>query len=393
MDLLKGIRVLDFGRYIAAPYCASLLGQMGAEVIRIERPGGNEDRFLIPVTEQGDGALYLQMNTNKLGMTLNISKEKGKVIMSQLIATADIVIANMPPRTMKSLGLDYENLKKIKPDIILVANTAFGRKGAFANRIGFDSMAQAMSGSNHFSGMPGQPTRCATNYVDFSTALSAALGTLAAIMHKQRTGQGQVVETSLLATSLTLFNSMLMEQATMRTNRRPTGNRSQTVGPSDLFRTKNGHIIVSVVGKFMFKRWTQLINKPELLDDERFKDDLSRGDHNDYLCSLMQEWCSQRSTEEALAELEQAKLPAGPVRSLQETLDDPMVKSLDHLVPLAHPGSKVDPPIAKASFQLSKSPLKNQKRAPLLGEHTQQILLELGYDLQQQRDLKTLGVI
>ncbi len=392
-QLLKGYKVLDFGRYIAAPYCASLLGQMGAEVIRIERPGGSEDRFLAPVTEQGDGAMYLQMNAHKKGITLDIAKPAGKAIAKKLIATADIVIANLPPKTLQYLELDYDSLTAINKDIILVANTAFGNTGPYANYIGFDGMAQAITGGNYYSGFPDQPIRCTVNFVDFSTALAAALGTLAAIMHKERSGEGQIVETSLLSTALTLNNSMLLEQAATNINRPPKGNRGQLAGPADLFKTKDGHIVMSVVGPYMYKRWIRLIGKPEWLTDERFKDDMARGDNNDILCAAMSKWCLVRTTAEALADLKEAKLPAGPVLSFQGALDNPMVQSINHLNPLPFPGAVKDPLVTNAPFKLSKTPLEKLRRAPLLGEHNEEIYSELGYSAKEIAEFKATAII
>ncbi len=392
-QLLKGYKVLDFGRYIAAPYCASLLGQMGAEVIRIERPGGSEDRFLAPVTEQGDGAMYMQMNAHKKGITLDIAKPAGKAVVRKLIATADIVIANLPPKTLKYLELDYASLTAIQADIILVTNTAFGNTGPFADYTGFDGMAQAITGGNYYSGFPNQPIRCTVNFVDFSTALAATLGTVAAIMHRERGGDGQIVETSLLSTALTLNNSMLLEQAATNINRPPKGNRGQLAGPADLFKTKDGHIVMSVVGPYMYKRWIRLIGKPEWLTDERFKDDMARGDNNDILCAAMGKWCLARTTAEALADLKEAKLPAGPVLSFQGALDNPMVQSINHLNPLPFPGAVKDPLVTNAPFKLSKTPLEKLRRAPLLGEHNEEVYSELGYSAKDIVELKATAII
>ena len=392
-QLLKGYKVLDFGRYIAAPYCASLLGQMGADVIRIERPGGSEDRFIAPITEQGDGAMYLQMNAHKKGITLDITKPEGREIVKKLVATADIIIANLPPKTLQYLALDYDSLTAIKKDIILVANTTFGSTGPYANRIGFDGIAQGITGGNYFSGFPDKPIRCTVNFVDFSTALAALTGTLAAVMHRERTGEGQIVETSLLNTALTLNNSMLMEQAATNINRQPKGNRGQLAGPSDLFKTKDGYIVMMVVGPYMYKRWIKLMDKPEWLQDERFKDDMARGDNNDILCEEMSKWCRRHTMEEALLALEKAKLPAGPVLSFQETLDNPIVQSVNHLSPLPFPGAFKDPLVAGPPFKLSKLPLEKTKRAPLLGEHNVEIFGELGYAVSAQNILKEQGVI
>ena len=393
MKLLENYRVLDFGRYIAAPYCGFLLAQLGAEVIRVERPGGHEDRFLVPITDQGYGTMYLQMNANKKGVTLDMSKPAGKKLARELIATSDIVIANLPPKTLKALSLDYESLCQLKEDIILVANTAFGSKGPFANNIGFDGMAQAISGANFFSGFPDQPIRCTVNYLDFSTAIAAALGTLAAIMHKEKTGEGQIVETSLLGTALTLNNSMLMEQAVTNIQRPPKGNHGQLAGPSDIFKTKDGHIVISVVGPYMFKRCTRLLNKPEWLTDERFKDDTARGNNNHLLCKVLGKWCSGRTNEEALQELKAAKLPAGPVLSLQQALDHPMIQSLEHFEFFNYLTDGNAAPIAKAPFQLSKTPLPPIQSAPEIGSHNRAIFESLGYSLKDILRLEREGIL
>ena len=211
--ILKGIRVLDFGRYIAGPYCATMLADLGAEVIRIEKVDGSEDRYILPVCEGGEGGYFLHLGRNKLGMTLNPMKPEGREVVKKLVATADVVIANLPSETLKAMGLDYESLVILKPDIILAAVSAFGSDGPYSQRLGFDTVGQAMSGAMHLSGPPETPTRSHVPWVDFGTALLSAYGTLAAIMHRQKTGEGQQVETSLFATALTFNAPFLIEEA------------------------------------------------------------------------------------------------------------------------------------------------------------------------------------
>ncbi|MEX2333228.1 MAG: CoA transferase, partial [Pseudohongiella sp.] len=212
-NVLEGIRVLDFGRYIAGPFCASLLSDMGAEVIRIEKVQGSEDRFLSPVSDTGDGALFMQMGRNKLGMTLNPMKPEGREIVKKLVASADVVVANLPPDTLHAMGLDYDSLTAIKPDIILTMISAFGTGGPYSNRVGFDGLGQAMSGAMYMSGTPEQPVKSYAPFIDFGTASLSAVGTMAALLERQKTGQGQVVEASLFNTALTMMNGTLIEQA------------------------------------------------------------------------------------------------------------------------------------------------------------------------------------
>ena len=192
--ILDGIKVLDFGRYIAGPFCGALLGDYGAEVIRIERVDGSEDRFVTPVTDNEEGAMFLQLNRNKLGFTVNPTKEEGREIVERLVKKADVVIANLPENTLHSMGLDYERLKKINPAIVLTSNTAFGTTGPYAEKVGFDGVAQAMSGAMDMTGDPDLPSKAYSPYVDFCSASLAAYGTLLALMERQKTGKGQRVQ-------------------------------------------------------------------------------------------------------------------------------------------------------------------------------------------------------
>lgn len=208
-EILKGVRVLDFGRYIAGPFCATLLADLGADVIRIEKPKGGEDRYTVPISENGEGAYHVQIARNKRGMTLSLSSEEGREIVRRLVETADVVIANLPFPALKKLGLDYETLSEIKPDIILTTGSAFGSTGPYAARGGFDTVAQAMSGSMYLNGTPGAPAKSFAPYCDFGTAALSAFGTLAALIHKSKTGEGQIVEGTLLGTALAFNNAAL----------------------------------------------------------------------------------------------------------------------------------------------------------------------------------------
>src|SRR6476646_11833123 len=207
VDVLAGVRVLDFGRYIAGPYCAALLAEHGAEVIRIEKREGSEDRFQAPVAATGEGALFLQMNRNKRGMTLDPMRPEGQAIVRKLVATADVVVANLPPQTLAAMRLDHESLKAIKPDIILTTVTAYGRGEPYGERVGFDGVGQAMAGAVYMTGTEDQPYRAQVPWVDFGTALHCAFGTMAALMARKMSGKGQWVEGALLATAVAFGNA------------------------------------------------------------------------------------------------------------------------------------------------------------------------------------------
>ncbi|MGO4330357.1 CaiB/BaiF CoA transferase family protein [Cupriavidus sp. 2TAF22] len=391
--VLDGIRVLDFGRYIAGPFCAALLADFGADVIRIDRVGGSEDRFVMPVTDTGEGAFFLQVNRNKRSLTLDVDSPGGRGIVQRLLKTADVVIANMPPDTLANLGLDYTTISAVKPDIILTASTAFGTHDDASHRVGFDGIGQAMSGAVHISGQPGSPTKAMVPVVDFSTALSSALGTVMALYERRSSGKGQSVDASLLQTALNLSSGVLIEEATLQINRQATGNRSPIAGPSDIFRVADGWIIVQVIGQSLFKRWARMVGAPDLMNDPRFSDDLLRGENGDALSKMMSEWCASRTREAALSELEAAKIPAGPVYSPREALEDPSIRASGAFTWIEYPGLHGPVPIVSPPARLSRTPPAIDTRPPTIGEHTDEVLREIGYAAEEIDAFRASGVV
>ena len=391
--VLEGVKVLDFGRYIAGPFCGALLADYGAEVIRIERVNGSEDRFVTPVSEDGQGAMFLQLNRNKLGLTLNPTKEKGQEIVKKLVQKSDIVIANLPEQTLKSMGLDYEELKEINPGIILTSNTAFGTTGPYAERVGFDGVAQAMSGAMDMTGEPEQPTKAYAPYVDFCSASLAAFGTLLAYLEKQKTGKGQRVQTSLLQTALTTTNSLLIEQEILNINRVASLNRAQTSGPSDTFKTKDGWILVQTVGGPLFERWVNLMGEKDWLEDKRFKDDLSRGENGHLISERMSEWCAERTSKEAIMELEGSRIPVGEVLKASETLKEEHILKKGSFVKLNYPTMDKEYSVVGPAVELSENPGVIKSRSPQLGEHNEEILSGLGYSQDEITQLKSERII
>ena len=391
--LLNGIRVLDFGRYIAGPYCAALLAEYGAEVIRIEKRGGSEDRTIAPVAAGGEGALFLQMNRNKRSLTLDPATPEGREVVRRLVRTADVVVANLPERMLAQIGLDYDSLRSVKADIILTTVSAFGPTGPMSGYVGFDGVAQAMSGAVYMTGEPAKPYRAMVPWVDFATALHCAFGTLLALMERSRTGKGQQVQGSLLGSALTCGNALLIEQAVLGINRKPSGNRGQTSAPADLFRTADGWILCQVVGQPLYERWARLMGESEWLTDSRFRDDASRGEHGEAISERMARWCESRSTAEVIETLGAAMIPCGPVLSPQQALDHPQTAALGILQPLDYPGLPRPAPVATVPISLTESGTVPRRPAPVLGADTDSILGELGYDAAEIARLRESGAI
>jgi crotonobetainyl-CoA:carnitine CoA-transferase CaiB-like acyl-CoA transferase len=392
-QVLSGIRVLDFGRFIAAPWCSGILADMGADVIRIEKREGGEDRWVQAVVPDGVGAGYLQFNRNKRSMTLDTTTVEGREVAARLIATADIVVANMPDAAMRANGLDYASLKAIKSDIILASATAYGRGGPYSDRVGFDGIGQVMSGAVFRTGAPDQPYRTAVPYVDHASALSLTIGVMMALFHRNATGEGQEVEAALLPIALSMSNALVIEETLAGRSRERIGNKGMAIGPCDLFHMKDGWILIQVTGQGMFKRWCRLVGEEGWFEDPRFANDDLRAVNGDVLNSKMQLWCDGKSIAEAMEAMDAARIPASPMLSPKQATEDPHVQAMGFFRPLDYPGLPGPAPIIQTPFTMSATPGVIHSRAPTLGEHTDMLLSEVGYDASAIAGLRERAVV
>lgn len=334
----------------------------------------------------------MQVNRNKRSLALDLSTPEGLDVLRRQVELSDVVVANMPPQTLGKLGLDYESLVAIRPDIILVTASAFGRGGPLSEKLGFDGVAQVMSGAVHLSGPPGQPAKLMASYVNFGTALACAFGAMAALYERKATGRGQVVEGSLLGTALNVANNALIEQSLLQIDRTSLGNRSPLGAPSDIFRVCDGWIIVQVMGNPMFRRWARLLGRENLLAQPEYGSDQARADHGERLSAIMAAWCSGKTVAETLSALEAAKIPCGPVYSPRQVLADAHVVASGALTPVEYPGLEQPAPVARPPVSLSQTGLAIRLRAPLLGEHTRAILTESGCCAGEIEKLLAAGI-
>ncbi len=393
MGLLTGYRVLDFGRFIAGPYAAALLADMGADVIRIERLEGGEDRCVLPVAESGEGGMFLQINRNKRCLTLDLASPQGREIVKKLIKTADVVVANLPTPTLTQLGLDYATVSALNPRCVLVTVNAYGTVGPWSQRPGFDGVGQAMSGAMYMTGTPDAPRRAITTYIDFSTAQACAMGAVAALWAREKSGMGQLVEGSLLRSAVIQTNGLLIEQAVRSPDRVPQGNRGFAASPSDAFKTKTGWLLIQTIGDAMFLRMCDLIGRPDMKTDPRFADDAVRGANSAEISRVVGEWCATVTRDEALDALAKAKIPSGPIYTPRETLQDAQIKAADLLPLRGFPGMSQPYPLAPHPVDMSGTPAEFRMPAPQLGEHTDEVLRELGFDAAAIAGLRKQKVV
>ena len=378
-DVLKGIRVLDFGKFVAAPFSTWLLSNMGAEVIKIEPPGGAPDREPYRLSDTVDGAGFVQLHSNKMSMCLDHSKPEGRAVLEKLLAQTDVIVLGAPESTLVHQGLDYASLSKVNPRIIYLNVSAFTSVGPRGNEVGFDGVGQAMSGAVYMSGFGDTPTRSFCSFVDVSTGIFSAFAIACALISRGQTGQGHKIETALMMSAYSAMSWLLVEQAVTRRNRIRSGNRAQSSGPSDIFKTRDGWIVVQIVGNGLFARVAKVIGHPEFIDDPRFKTDNDRAEHGAALSEAVNEWCRNLTSAEALDALRAARVPGSPVNSLQEALEEPQVEALQFVQKMSHPGLAGLLPLFKAPVMVDGKLAELRSGPPLAGEHTDFVLQRAGY--------------
>jgi len=392
---LQGIKVLDLTRFIAGPHCGMILGDMGADVIKIEKKGSGDDSRHFPPFQGGESLYGMALNRNKRSMTLNFRDPKAQDILKEMVKQADILLENFRPGTMEQMGCGWKELHAINPRLIMTRLSGFGQDGPYSQRPGFDGIAQAMSGLMGLTGSPdGQPFLAGTFYIDYMSAMYGATATLGALNARHITGKGQMIDVALLDSAVSLLTTAIPTQINRGTTLNRTGNRDRYSSPANVFKTATDDYILLLSGTNpLFRRMAELMGKPELMQDPRFSAVDKRLENAEAIEAIVQAWIGTQNTEDALAAIQGAGIPCTKVATMDEVVTNPQLLHRQQIVEIDHPvAGKVN--TAGVTMKLSDTPLTIRRPPPTLGQHTTEILDEwLGASGAKIQELMDEGVV
>ena len=379
-EALEGVRVLDCSQILAGPFCSMLLADMGADVIKIEKPNGGDDtRRMGPPFIDTESAAFLAMNRNKRSIVLNFKEQSGVQAMKTLVKDADIVIENYRTGTMDRLGLGYKDLNNINPGIIYCSISGFGRTGPYANRGGFDLVAQGMSGLMSITGVPNSPpVKVGVPIADMNAGMFATYGILTAYINKLRTRKGQYLEISLLEAAIAYTVWESAGYFATGDIAEPLGSSHRNSAPYQALKTKDGHINIGAPNQSNWERFANAIERTDLVARNEFKDNASRLVNRESLEVELELTLTTKSSGEWLEVLEKCGVPAGPILNVSEVWNDPQIQARNMEVTLEHPTAGKIKNIGLAA-KLYSTPGRITKPAPLLGQHTREVLMNAGY--------------
>ncbi|MGY1825244.1 MULTISPECIES: CaiB/BaiF CoA transferase family protein [unclassified Blastococcus] len=390
---LAGLRVLDVSTLFAGPLAATMLGDFGAEVIKIEHPKGDPVRYH-GASKDGVGLWGKVVGRNKRGITLYLGSPEGQEVFRKLVATADVVIENFRPGTLERWGLGYDELSRDNPGLVLVRVTGFGQFGPYSGRPGFGTLAEAMSGFAAITGEPdGPPTLPPFGLADGISALAAAFATLTALRARDTTGRGQVVDLAIIEPILTLLGPQPTVYDAVGQVQPRTGNRSANNAPRNTYRTRDGRwVAISTSAQSIAERVMHLVGRPEFIDEPWFASGAERAEHADELDDAVGSWIAARDRDEVVRAFEEAQAAVAPIYDVRDVLADPQFQALGSLVRVPDPelGSVL---MQNVIFRLSETPGAIVSAGPSIGQHTEEVLAELGIDADEVAALRSKGAL
>ncbi len=401
---LNGIRVFDLTRVLAGPSCTQILGDLGADVIKIERPGLGDDTrkygppFVLDVdgTETTESGYYLSANRNKRSVTLNLTGAEGQSLAKRMINQCQVLAENFKVGNLAKFGLDYTSLKAENPGLVYCSITGFGQTGPKAKRPGYDFMAQGLGGIMSITGPPGgEPHRVGVPIADLTAGLWAAISINAALRHREVTGEGQHLDISLLDTQVSLLSIQGLNYLTSGEVPGLLGNAHPNIVPYQVFPTADGNIIVAVGNDDQFKRYCEFAGVPELIDDERFVTNKARVQNREALTQILNEVMRQKPSAYWLEALEKIKITCGPINNIDQVFDDAQVAARGMRIEMNHPATGGEPvSLIGSPSKMSVTEVSYRHAPPMLGQHTEEVLEELlGIDAAECNRLREQGVI
>ncbi len=391
---LNGIKVLDLTRVLAGPYATMLLGDLGAEVIKIEQPGtGDESRNFGPF-KNGFSLYFMSVNRGKRSVTLNLKTERGRAIFKRLLDQTDILVENFRPGTMEKLGLDYGTLKSEYPSLIYAACSGFGQTGPYAQQGAYDMIIQGMGGIISITGEPdGPPVRVGTSISDITAALFTTIGILSALHHRNQTGRGQFVDVAMLDSLVAVLENAVVRYFATGEAPKPLGARHPAITPFEAFASADGHVIIALGNDTLWAKFCEHVGRQALISDKRFRTNADRTENHDQLFPILSEIMSQRTTDDWIDTLSNIGVPCGPINAMDKVVTHPQVEAREMITRVAHQiTGEVEVP--GVPIKLSETPGSVDAPAPSLGEHTIEVLTGLlGIPPDEVEKLRQDGII
>lgn len=391
---LDGIKVLDLTRVLAGPYATMLLGDLGADVIKIEQPGtGDESRNFGPF-KNGFSLYFMSVNRGKRSLTLNLKSERGQNIFNQLLTHTDVLVENFRPRTMEKLGLDYDTLKASHPSLIYAACSGFGQTGPYAEQGAYDMIIQGMGGIISITGEPdGPPVRVGTSISDITAALFTTIGILSALHHRNQTGKGQFVDVAMLDSLVAVLENAVVRYFATGEAPKPLGARHPAITPFEAFASADGHVIIALGNDTLWAKFCEHVNRSDLISNNRFQTNADRTENHAELFPILSGIMAQRTTDDWIDALGKIGVPCGPINAMDRVVNHPQVQAREMITRVAHHiTGEVEVP--GVPIKLSETPGAVDAPAPSLGEHTTEILTDiLRMSSEEVAKLKKDGVI